>query len=62
MLTAYRSTLYSERTDSINLFLLHISWIQKAHKTELCEKFQEEKYLFNEYTTAFHASCHSADT
>jgi len=62
MLTAYESTLYSERTDSTNLFLLHTFRNQNAHKTETCEVFQDEKYFLNERTTTFRASCHSSDT
>jgi hypothetical protein len=44
MLTEYGSTLYSERTDSISLFLLNTLRIQNAYTTN-CEIFQDEKYF-----------------
>jgi hypothetical protein len=42
--TAYESTLHSERTKSINLFLLHTFQIP-AHKTETSEVFQDDCHL-----------------
>jgi hypothetical protein len=45
VLSAYRTSVYSEQTDRINLFLLHTFQIQNACITETCEIFQDEKYF-----------------
>jgi hypothetical protein len=45
MLKAYESTLYSERTDSINLFSLYTFQINNAHKAETCQVFKDRGYL-----------------